>query len=195
MEDWERIRFLRGGMHMKAKVYFIEAQKSDGVDTLQKKLLRLYDAIGFDGCIDTHDIVGIKLHFGEKNNDGYVPPEQIKPIVERIHKRGAKALLTDTSTLYHGQRSNAIDYLMLCHEHGFTMENVGAPVVISDGLTGRNEIEVTINKKHFNKVALSAEVISMSALFIVTHFTGHMGMGVGGALKNLGMGFASRRGD
>jgi hypothetical protein len=59
-----------------------------------------------------------------------------------------KPVLVETNTLYHGQRSNSYNHLMQAHEHGFTIEKTGMPVIILDGITGQNQRAVKIPGKH-----------------------------------------------
>jgi uncharacterized Fe-S center protein len=87
-----------------------------------------------------------------------------------------------------------VDHLRLAHEHGFTIDQVGAPIVIADGLLGSGEKEVAIPGKIFNHVHIANAAIETNALIAVTHVTGHMATGLGGSIKNIGMGFASRKG-
>jgi hypothetical protein len=111
-----------------------------------------------------------------------------------IESCGAKPFLTDTTVLYKGARENAIDHLNLAYENGFTYENVGAPVIIADGIIGKNEFEVEINAPLNKTVSLATEFITANSIIVITHVTGHLNTGLGATLKNLGMGMASRKG-
>jgi len=179
---------------MVEKVYFVKANRNEAPETLAQKIKKLYHAAGFKSCIDAGDLVAVKMHFGEKGSDTHVQPHMVRPLIEQIKTDGGKPFLTDTNVLYKSARNNAVDHLELAQAHGFTMENVGAPVVIGDGLLGRNELEVEIPGKLFSKVSIAAVALDTDAMIVVTHATGHMGTGFGGALKNLGMGLASRMG-
>jgi len=55
-------------------------------------------------------------------------------------------------------------------------------------------VEVEIKKKHFSKVKIACDIADCDSLLILTHITGHIMTGFAGAIKNLGMGCASRRG-
>ena len=128
-----------------SSVYFIKTSKNENQISIAQKIGLLFDTAGFKSCIEEKDLVAVKVHFGEEKNTTYLKPYLIAPVVEKIKKNKGKPFLTDTNTLYSGARSNAVDHLHLAHKHGFTMENVGAPVIISDGLIGKNEIEVEIS--------------------------------------------------
>ena len=118
----------------------------------------------------------------------------MRAVVEGVKRAGGSPFLTETSTLYKGERSNAIDHLRHAFAHGFGYEAIGAPFIMADGLSGTAEVEVPIKGILFDKVAIAREVLFADSLVAVTHATGHLGNGLGAAIKNLGMGLASRMG-
>lgn len=162
--------------------------------SVAKKAGVLFDKSGFKKIIEDDAMVAVKQHFGERGNDDYLPPAIAAEIVRRLQKCGAKPFLTDTNTLYSGSRHNAVDHLATIHEHGFTTEAVGAPVLIADGLRGADHVEVGIEGKHMDKVYLASAAAQADALVVLTHVTGHCNAGLGGTIKNVAMGFASRAG-
>jgi hypothetical protein len=74
------------------------------------------------------------------------------------------------------------------------MDGCGAPIIIADGIDGKNFVEVEINKKHFKKAKIAADIFNANAMIVLSHAKGHCLAGFGGALKNLGMGCAARIG-
>jgi uncharacterized Fe-S center protein len=177
-----------------SRVYFTAVGKNEPLESVAKKVKLVYEKAGLSACIKKDALVGIKLHFGEKGNKGHLRPALVSSVVEAIKAQGGKPFLTDTNTLYAGERSNAVDHLHQAEAHGFSMREVGAPVIISDGLIGRNEIRVKIPGVHFSHLPISAEVVSANALIAMAHVTGHLATGLGGAIKNVGMGCATRKG-
>lgn len=71
---------------------------------------------------------------------------------------------------------------------------VDAPLIIADGLKGKDYINVEINRKHFKEVKISSAAYHADVIIALTHFKGHEMTGFGGVLKNLGMGLGSRSG-
>jgi uncharacterized Fe-S center protein len=179
---------------MAIKIYFSPVGNDEPGDRIVRKLKDLLNAADFDANIADRDFAAVKTHFGEKNSVTHVPPWFFKPIAGRIRQRGGRPFLTETSTLYKGQRSDAVVHLLHAHAHGFTPENTDMPVLMADGLYGDIETEVEINGVHDRKVAVAGLLAKVQALICVTHPTGHIGMCFGGALKNLGMGLSSRKG-
>lgn len=179
---------------LKSKVYFIPASARDGLETFHKKLLVLYDQAQFSQCFEPNDLVAIKIHFGEDGNTNHVPANYLKPIIDDLKRKKAKPFFTDTCVLYRSKRSDAVNHLWLAESHGYGLNKTGIPVIIADGLRGSNEIEVKIPGKLFKSVSIAADAMTANAMLVVTHVTGHMASGLGGAIKNMGMGLASRKG-
>ena len=177
-----------------AVVWYVPVDSGENKDSVGKKVARLFKEARFHDCFDERDLVAIKMHFGEKGNDTHVPPEYVRPVVRAIKDGGGNPFLTDTCVLYKSKRDNAADHIRVASDHGFTIGKVGAPVIIADGLLGREERDVAIPGKLFKEVSVASLAIDANALFVLTHVTGHMGTGIGGTIKNLGMGFASRKG-
>jgi len=175
-------------------VYFTSMHSDEHSKSIPKKIAKLFTAAGFEDLLMEKDLVAIKIHFGERGNTGFIRPILVRPIVRRIKRTGAKPFLTDTNTLYAGSRSNSVDHLNVAQLHGFLPAVVDAPVIIADGLGGKDYFGVKINGKHFNEVNIASYIYNAEAVICVSHFKGHLASGFGGALKNLGMGCGSRSG-
>jgi uncharacterized Fe-S center protein len=151
-------------------------------------------AIGAGNHIRERDFVALKIHFGEKGNHGYISPSIARAVAELALSRKAHPFLTDASTIYVGHRADAYHHLMIAHEHGFTIDACGCPVIIADGLRGNAGVDVEINQKHFKTVSIANAVHYADAAIFLSHFKGHEISGFGGALKNIGMGCGTRAG-
>ena len=138
--------------------------------------------------------VAIKLHFGEQGNTAYVRPVFLRRIVDRVKEVGGRPFLTDTNTLYGGTRSNAVSHLATAEGNGFAFSVVGAPIIIADGLLGNAAVRVPIEGRIYHEVSIGHAIHYADSLIVVTHFKGHEISGFGGAIKNIGMGCASREG-
>lgn len=73
-------------------------------------------------------------------------------------------------------------------------EVTGAPVIIADGLRGNSDVDVPVDGQHVAVAHIGADIHHSDGLVVMTHFKGHELTGYGGAIKNVGMGCASRRG-
>ncbi len=173
-----------------SQVFFVSSRLT-GNRSLLDKLGALLVAAGLD-FIGPRDLVGVKLSFGEKGNTTYLRPIFVRRVVEAIKAAGGKPFLTDSNTLYHGQRTNSVDHVALAVEHGFGYAQIGAPILMADGLRSESYREVAVDLKHFRTVKVGSIVSEMDALVSLSHFKGHLAASFGGTIKNIGMGLGSR---
>lgn len=180
---------------MPSKVYYTKTDNKDSIKAISRKLASLIRRSKILDFIKSDDYTGIKTHFGEAGNTGHIHHEWVKTAVRSVLSRTKNVFVTDSNVLYkNSRRANSVDHLKLAHEHGFDLENIGAPVLIADGMLGKNYVEVDVNKKHFSKVKIASDIANCDSLLVLSHITGHVQTGFAGAIKNLGMGCASRRG-
>ena len=179
---------------MPSPVFFAPIADNEPVESVQEKVGAVCDRAGFPAMVSKGDIVALKVHFGEEHNHNFITAPTYMPLVERVKRRQGKPYWTDTNTLYRGQRSNAVDHALLAHKHGFSIEATGVPVIIADGVAGRDEVRVEIEGRHSKDVGIASAVAASDVLFVLTHATGHLVAGFGGAIKNLGMGLSARKG-
>ncbi|HHY32535.1 MAG TPA: DUF362 domain-containing protein [Firmicutes bacterium] len=178
---------------MSSKVYFTNMRTKSGL-SLVDKVGVLFDAAGFSELFEKDDLVAIKLHVGEPGNLAYIPPQLVRKVVDKVKAAGARPFLTDSNTLYVGRRSNAVDHTVSALENGFTYATVGAPFIVADGLTGHEHMKVRIDGVRLKEVRIGAAIAQADAMIALSHFKGHEATGFGGAIKNIGMGSASRSG-
>ena len=138
------------------------------------------------------DSVGIKLHWGERGNKSYLPPDYAKEIAGWLIAQGAKPFVFDTTVLYSGSRRTAEDSLQTAVAHGYSADFLGCPVIIGDGMDARDVVSLPAGYKHFSTVQVGSVFDKTQGFVIFSHFKGHMVSLFGGAIKNISMGFASR---
>ena len=181
-------------MEYTSKVYFIKASESDGVDTVKEKLAKLIDKSRLFDFIEKKDKTAVKIHFGDEGNTGHVKAEYAGVVCGKIKELGASPFLTDTNTLYRGRRTVSSSHTELAHEHGFTKSICCAEVVIPDDTKKSNVSDVKIDGEFFKIAKVASIFLKSDSIVGLAHFKGHMMTGFGGALKNIGMGCASREG-
>jgi uncharacterized protein len=138
------------------------------------------------------DRVGIKLHWGERGNHSFLPPVFAKEVSKWLLELGARPFVFDTTVLYSGSRRTGEESIKTAAEHGYSMTYLGCPVIIADGMDGRDVIDIPSGYRHFETVQVAQMFNRTAGFVILSHFKGHMVSGFGGAIKNLSMGFASR---
>jgi uncharacterized protein len=178
---------------MKSKVFAIDMRASDKENLLQK-LARLLKTLELNRGIKPRDLTAIKLHFGERGNTSFIRPIFVRQVVDEVRAAGGLPFITDANTLYVGTRTNSAQHLQTAIENGFAFAVVNAPLTITDGLKGSSFTEVPINMNHVQTAYVGSDVVDADVLISLAHFKLHEVAGIGGAIKNVGMGCAARRG-
>jgi len=180
---------------MRAKVYYIDVRAKVGQNTFTR-LEKLLEAGGLPELCRRRrrPLVAVKLHFGEAGCLSYVHPRLVRVCVDKVSDLGGEPFLTDTNSLYAGSRGNAVKHLHTAYKNGFNYSSQGVPVIIADGLLGQDAERVRVGARHFQTVDLACGVCQADVLLCLTHFKAHELTGIGGALKNVGMGLAARPG-
>lgn len=177
-----------------SRVYLLRARGETGED-IAAGLGRLLERSGVGKVAKKGELVAVKLHFGESNETGHVRPRFVRRIVSWLARAELRPFLCDANTLYRGTRGDSVAHLRTAAEHGFTYGAVGAPILIGDGLRGTSEARLPVDGAHVTGgAAIGAEFVKADGMVSVAHFKGHELSGFGGAIKNVGMGCASRAG-
>ncbi|MCP3860074.1 MAG: DUF362 domain-containing protein, partial [Phycisphaeraceae bacterium] len=171
-----------------SKVHLVSITRAAPREEVVAKLDALWREAGLADCFHPRDLTAVKVHVGEPGRPTYVPPEVVRALVGLVKEAGASPFVTDTSVLYRSPRDNGVGHTIVAADHGYDLEGVGAPFVPADGLNGADEIEITVNGRHDQTVAIASAIVHARSMLVVTHATGHLGTGFGGTLKNLGMG-------
>ena len=138
---------------MRSKVYFLSAHHKESEEVLARKTWQVTEPLVNLSSLDSSTFVALKIHFGERDNYGFIPPVWIKTLTNFLSSRTKRLFWTDTNTLYTGPRCNAPEHLRLAAQHGFTQEKTGIPVVIADGLVGRDKYEIELQLPHIRAVS------------------------------------------
>ena len=178
-----------------SKVYFTDFRTAFYGEGILGKLEKLMKKAGFETLDLRGRFTAIKLHFGEAGNLAYLRPQYARTVADYVKKQGGIPFLTDCNTLYAGSRKNAVEHLATAVLNGFTESTVHCPVLIADGLKGDDEVKVPVpGGIHFKEARIGRTVMDADVFLSLTHFKGHEKMGIGGCVKNIGMGCASRAG-
>mgnify|MGYP000585275161 CR=1 FL=1 len=168
-----------------ANVYFLPIEKIDKFD-------RFIEEIKLIDIFKENEIVGLKIHFGNSFHKNQIPPEYIKPMVDKFKSKGISIFLTDTNVLYRGERDDTFSHLEVAYKNNFN--KLGIPILIAGGLNGDYEFEIKIDGNHFKILYFAKEYKEFTGMIAITHFKAHGLAGIGGTIKNMGMGCASRKG-
>ncbi len=175
---------------MASKVYFHKTNKSMNKKEINNVVQKLLERFVEDNNIKLQKKVLMKVSFGEAGNKTFIPSDLMLGAINFLKDKKIKSGFIETNVLYRGRRTNKKDHEELAREHGFTQ----LPVIIADGDIGEDYENVDIDKKHFKTCMIAKKILDEKQLLVVSHFKGHTLSGFGGAIKQLGMGCASRGG-
>ncbi|HOI94276.1 MAG TPA: DUF362 domain-containing protein [Syntrophobacter fumaroxidans] len=178
---------------MASRVYYTDLRAGND-QSLLDKIRNLAEAAGIQKVVRKRGLTAVKIHFGERGNTAFIRPLLVRPVIESIVRAGGKPFLTDANTLYVGTRGNAVDHLTTAVLNGFAYAVVGAPLIVADGIDGKDDVTVPLNFKHCKEAFVGTAVARADSIISLAHFKLHEATGFGGAIKNVGMGSASRRG-
>lgn len=178
----------------KANVYYTDFRVFPG-SNLMIKLQNVCKKAGFNEMDMDGKFVAIKMHFGELGNLAFIRPNYARAVADLVKAKGGIPFLTDCNTLYPGSRKNALEHLDCANINGFNTVTTGCQIIIGDGLRGTDDVSVPVKNGQVIKEAYIGKAVMEADIVIsLNHFKGHELAGFGGAVKNLGMGCASRAG-
>lgn len=149
-----------------------------------ESLIKIFNLIYMPGDLPAEWKTMVKISTGEPGGHNYLKPELIGDLVKKIH-----GIICDTVTAYDGNRDTKEKQLKTMKDHGFT--KIG-PV---DVLDGDGELVIPVKDGYMlQNVNAGKNIIDYDFHVILSHFKGHQMAGYGGAIKNIAIGCASRRG-
>lgn len=130
--------------------------------------------------------VGVKLSTGEKGGVYYLNPNLIQDIVKLVD-----GTIVECNTAYDGKRNDTPSHMRVANEHGFTDI---AKVDIMDTYGDMIIPPVEGSKYLTDGDYVGKNLADYKSLLVLSHGKGHQMAGMGGALKNISIGIASRKG-
>lgn len=172
--------------HMPSTVYFSKITDSDPkvLSTQARDLLA--------HLITTENIalsknIPLKIHPGAIGNTAYLRPELYKGVILYLQSQSISPYFIETCMGSESSEGKEKEFV----EHGFT----DLPSVIADGPKGDEHLEIPlVGGTHFKSCLIAKKLAQMDQVLVISHFKGHGMAGFGGALKMLGIGFASGQG-
>jgi uncharacterized Fe-S center protein len=164
-------------------IYFASARSADYSyrTSVVAKLETMLERMDLGNHISEGDIVAVKTHFGSEGGHRIVRPIFLRKVVEAVKAVGGKPFVTDTVRL------EGLEYLEVANMEGINHLSVGCPVVLADGLFGKNYQKRKAGDK-LGEIGIASDICDADAMVVVTHCKGHIQSGFGGAIKNLAMG-------
>ena len=145
-----------------------------------ESLVKIYEKLG----VELKGNVAIKLHSGEKGNQNYLRPDFMKPLVDKLN-----ATVVECNTAYPGERTSNTKHRRLLNDHGWD-KYYNVDIMDENG----SMILYIPNGNVIKKNYVGKNIKNYDSLLVLSHFKGHPMGGFGGALKQLSIGCASRKG-
>jgi uncharacterized Fe-S center protein len=143
-------------------------------------LMAVYNALGLQASGN----VAVKISTGEPGNTHFLSPDLIKGLVQKVN-----GTIVECNTAYGGRRASTAAHYQVAKDHGFTAI---APVVILDE---KADISIPVTGgTHLTEDIVGARFKEFNFHVVLSHFKGHGMGGLGGALKNMSIGYASSAG-
>lgn len=155
-------------------------------ESLIAKLEKVFYSAHLDEVVRKGVRTGIKLHMGEPGDVHYLRPIYAAKLVDTVRKLKAKPIVVETTGLgWLPGRTSAEKHLKAARRNGFSRTTIGAPILIADGPNGLEGIRR-------GKVFVARGIAELDAMLVLSHTTGHIQAGYGGAIKNLGLGCVAK---
>jgi uncharacterized Fe-S center protein len=124
--------------------------------------------------------IPVKLHMGEIKNKHFSKSDFVKIVIDELKKVEADPYLFDTTVAYPGLRHYVSGYHQVARLHGFTTKKVGCDIIIDDSGVIKN-----VDNREYE---VAWHLVNSTHIFAISHVKGHVATGMGGAIKNFGMG-------
>jgi len=169
-----------------AKVYYSSARalKWKYDDSMPGKLERLLKEVGLANYFSPREWVAVKTHFGSEGAHRIVRPVFLRKVVQGLKAVGARPCVVDTV------RIKGLDYLEVANQNGINHLSVDAPVLLADGIYGKDNIMVKAGDI-LGEIAVASLIYDIPAMIVCSHVKGHINAGYAGAIKNIAMGGVS----
>ncbi len=134
------------------------------------------------------EYVAVKMHLGSEGAFRVIRPVFVRKVVEAIRQAGGIPFVTDTT------RIPGLEYLEVAAANGYSHLTCGAPVIMGDGIFGRDVVQVPLGDgAPVAEMGVASAVYHAKAMVVLTHCKGHISPGYGGAIKNVAFGGVGRR--
>jgi uncharacterized Fe-S center protein len=177
----EKIRMVLRSTTAKPVVYFTKKLDKDA-------FVAMYKAIGYD----LPGEIMVKVHTGEgrASNKYYITPARMSSLVNQVNGKIVETSLGFSMAGF--TRTNAAATLQLSKDHGFDTIGQGLDILDAGGsltlpVVGGSQIQG-------GKIDAGGNFKNYQSSLVLSHFKGHGIAGFGGAVKNVGIGFASPQG-
>jgi len=175
---------------MSIPTVFFNPVQNESIEEQSIIAKKLFQKVVTENSISLEINLPVKVHTGQPGNTTFIRPEFFNGIIDYLEGQNCSPHFVETNMVT-GPRSKESTHREVAKKHGFTR----IPLVIADGENGDEDISIPVqNGRHFTKAHIATKLAHHKQILVLSHFKGHIATGFGGAIKMLGIGFASRNG-
>ncbi|NVM30234.1 MAG: DUF362 domain-containing protein [Candidatus Helarchaeota archaeon] len=161
--------------------------------SLVNKMEKLIQKSGIFDIVEKDDQVAVKMHWGTFATTRTIRSIFIRKVVELLNEKGAYVFITESAGLGIGKpRCYGIGRLRAAQVAGYTFETCLAPLIPADGLQGFDHELVKIDGLQLKEVYVAKRIAEADKVISCAHVKGHPRGGIGGAIKNIGVGCVAK---
>lgn len=165
---------------MMSKVYLYKCKSDNNQDTLLDNINNLFESTDFLSKISKKDKILIKTNLPKYDSSKLFEEKTFKKISEIIKQKDYMTTHIDTDTFYHHKKNNEKKY----HLNNKTESE----------LNEENSVDIEVNQNIFKIIHILKEVHESKSIILFSNVKAHAFTGLSGALTNLGIGCASKKG-
>lgn len=164
-------------------VYFCSTQVKElrAEASLPGKFERALNQFDLSGMFAAHK-VAVKMHLGGGLGYTTIHPLFVRLLVEGIKQAGGAPFITDRE-----------ESALTAAQRGYTAETLAAPIYPAAGLSNDFHRTAPLGYRELETIELAGMIESAPAMVVLSHVKAHGQAGLGGAIKNLGMGAVTSR--
>ena len=163
--------------HEQSKVYFMKHIKPENVKRIFQELK-----------ISLGKKIGLKVHSGEFNGTYYIRPEMLQELYDYTN-----GTFIECNTYYNGNRNTTTRHENYIGQYTNWTKNNRKFVIMDDSSKDDFDLKVK-NPLILNETKVGGKLKDFDSCIVLSRFKGHSSVGYGGALKQLSLGFASKKG-
>jgi uncharacterized Fe-S center protein len=169
-----------------SKVYWINSRSPNLYQSITAKIDAILGLEEMAEVVVPDRSLAIKINISELGYGHAMPPVVVTTFFEQIRQRGAKALVTDSGSLFRGSRFTGHDWMNTALVQGFGIgEAFDNQLMLAGGFTNEEGRFCASDGEHLGGVELGSLITDVTNLVVLP---------LAGAVYNLGMGLLTRSG-
>jgi uncharacterized Fe-S center protein len=178
-----------------AKVYWLKGRSPGIYQSIIAKIEHLLSLEEMARLIAPEQSLALKINLSELGFAHYLPPIVYTTLFEKLREQGARPVITDSCSLYHGSRFDGYNWNQTALVQGLSSgETFDSQLMLACGYTGEEGNFYPAAGEHLGGVELGSLLTDTGGLVVISHVTAHPLAGLAGAVFNFGLGLLTSTG-